>query len=590
MMKSRSAILWIAAGGACLAILLLAMEVRRRNIPKLPAEGAYKNLPASFAVALQAGRTRVRDGGYLSSDVRALAHLYQANRLNDEAGACYDILRGSQDGLIAQDHYYLADIAQYRGDLERAQAELLAVTRSAPEYLPAHLALAEVLFKSGRTDDAEKEYKAILSLETNQPQAMFGLARVELLRGSDEAAISRLEALLSVHPEMTPAAALLAQVFNRRGEEKRAAAMTQWSRQRHEPVPEDPWMDSLLADCYDVQRLSLKFEEYFASGQIALAVPLLKRVEDLDPGSPIPQLLRGWTAAQAHNETEAVRQYSMALEKGGDPEKICPLIVHSLFAVGKVQEAAALMADYYAKKPDSVPILIAYSEVALRQGDTSRARVLLEKVVDKEPFLYSANMNLARILWASGDRDQAAKCLERVARTSASDVPSRALLGEYYLGKSDPSSAIGPLEQAEALVSPRSPEQRSLTPMLYSAYLEAGSADEEKEHTADAVARYDKAILLEPENPAGYARKAVACARSRQFAAAAEALRKIESLQPSNPTVYLSLGDVLYQGGDRDQARLNWQKALALTAAASTDLRNALAQRLDGPITDETFR
>jgi Flp pilus assembly protein TadD len=590
MMKSRSAILWIAGGGACLAAFFVTVEARRRNVPKLPAESAYKNLPAAFGAAIHAARARAQNGGYLSDDLRALAHLYQANRLNDEAAACYEMLRTRQDGLIAQDHYYLADIDQYKGDLGRAEAELRLVITSAPEYLPAHLALGDVLFKSGRTNDAETEYKTILALEPNQPQAMFGLARVDLLRGGDDAAVSRLETLLTVHPEMTPAAALLAQVFNRRGDEKRAAAMTQWSRQQHEPVPEDPWMDSMLADCYDVQRLGLKFEEYFASGQIALAVPLLKRVEELDPKSPIPQLLRGWSQAQAHNDMEAVRQYSMALEKGGDPEKICPYIVQSLLTVGRVQEAASLMAEYYAKKPDSVPILIAYSEVALRQGDNAKARVLLLRVVEKEPFLRSANMNLARILWASGDRDEAAKCLERVARASASDLPSRALLGEYYLGKSDPASAIGPLEQAEALVSPQTPEHRNLAPLLYSAYLEAGREDEGKGHIADAVARYDKAILLEPGDAAAYARKAIACAQSRQFDAAAAALLKIESLQPGNPTVYLSLGDVLYQGGDKEQARLNWQKALALTSPGNTELRNALGQRLDGPVTEETFR
>lgn len=250
-------------------------------------------------------------------------------------------------------------------------------------------------------------------------------------------------------------------MFDRRGETVRANAMRQWSRQKPEPVPDDPWMDALLADCYDVQRLALKFEEYYTSGDIDLAVPLLRRVEELDPKSPIPQLLRGWSQARDHNDAEAVREYRSALDKGGDPEKICPYMVQSLLALGRVSDAAALMAEFQAKKPDSIPILIAYSQVAVRQGDKALAKTLLAKVVEREPYLTSANMSLASMLWASGDRDGAARCLERVVQVDANDVASRALLGEYYLGKVDPVPAIPLLEQALALSHADSPAQKT---------------------------------------------------------------------------------------------------------------------------------
>jgi tetratricopeptide (TPR) repeat protein len=583
-------ILWIAVCGACLAVAVASVLIARRRAMKVPGEASYPNQPALFNEALKAAQGTVRSGGFEPDDVRGLAHLYQANRLNDEARACYDILRGAGGGLTARDHYYLADIAAYQGDLDRAQAELRDVLKMDPQYLPARLALSDALFKSGRPDAAAGEYQAILAIFPNQPQAMFGMARVELLSGNDDAAIARLGALMTAHPEMTSGAGLLAQIFDRKGDAARATAMRRWSRQKPEPLPEDPWMDALLADSYDIQRLSLKFEEYFTSGQVALAVPLLKRVEELDPGSPIPQLLRGWTQARDHNDAEAVREYLMALEKGADPEKICPYVVQSLLAVGKVSDAAALMAQYYAKKPDSVPIMIAYSDVAVRQGDKALAKTLLEKVVEKEPFLASANLSLASVFWATGERDEAARCLERVVQVSANDVASRALLSEYYLGKRDPLPAIPLLEEALALQQGDPAVQNNLTYMLFTAYILAGGGEEKKGQLADAVAKYyDKAILLVPANPNGYARKASACAQLGKFGDAAEALEKLASLQPGNPTVYLSLGDVLYRGGDKDQARINWQKALSLTAAGNSDLRDAIGQRLNGPITEATF-
>jgi tetratricopeptide (TPR) repeat protein len=260
-------------------------------------------------------------------------------------------------------------------------------------------------------------------------------------------------------------------------------------------------------------------------------------------------------------------------------------------ALGRVSEAADLAAGFYAKKPDSIPILISYSEVALKEGDKAMAKTLLARVVEKEPYLTSANMSLASLLWESGDRDGASKCLERVVQVSANDVASRALLGEYYLGKLDPVPAIPPLEQALALAHSDTPIQKNLTEMLFTAYIEAGSAEQETGQLSDAVTRYfDKAILLVPTNPNGYARKASACALLGQFGKAAEALQKLQSLQPRNPTVCLSLGDVYYQSGDRQEATRDWQRALELTRAGDVELRNAINARLSGPITDATFK
>jgi tetratricopeptide (TPR) repeat protein len=554
-------------------------------------DAAYGNLPPAFARALQSARDRAHGGGHSADDIRALAHLYHANRLYDEARASYELLAAEPGGLDAQDHYYLADIAQYQGDLDRAEAELRSVFRTAPDYLPARLALGNVLFKEGQAEDSKKEYTDVLASDADQPQAMFALAKIELLEGDDDAAVARLNALMSSHPEMTSGAGLFAQILDRRGDKVRMAEMTLVSRQRPEPEPADPWLDALLADCYDKQSLGLKFEEYYTCGEIDRAVPLLGRFEELDPKSPIPNLLRGVMQSRIHDDAGAVREYREALDKGGDPEKICPYIAQSMFALGQNSEAAELLARYYALKPDSIPILTAYADAAVKLGNTELARTLLAKVLDKEPYLVAQNMSLARILWTAGDRDQAAKYLEQAAKGTANDVLSRSFLAEYYLGKGDPLSAIAPLEQALASGNLQAATLQKLTAMLVAAYLLAGGAEEEKGHYDVAVSDYyEKAIRVAPGNPSGYARKARACARAGQFRGAADALEKLASLQARNPTVFLSLGDVRYQAGERDEARRDWQKALELAPDGDTLLREAISLRLTGPITEETFK
>jgi predicted Zn-dependent protease len=346
-MRRRRTVLWVAVCAAALGLASVYPLVRLSRRPRLPAPAVYGNLPAQFNRALQGARARADSEGRDAASVRDLAHIYQANRLFLEAQACFGVIAAAPDGLTAPDHYCLAAIALDESDLAKAQAELRATLLAEPGYVPARLALADALFKGGLADEAEKEYAAVLAKEPDQPQASFGMARVELQKGDDDGALARLRSLIARHPESASASALLAQILDRRGDADGAAAMRQLSRQTHEPVPPDPWMKFMLVDCYDLQRLGIAFEEYRLSGQMDEALPLLDRLEELDPGGWIPPMLHGWSQKEAGHYPEAVQEYRTALKRGGDPERICPLLVAALLTEGKAEDAAALLADYH---------------------------------------------------------------------------------------------------------------------------------------------------------------------------------------------------------------------------------------------------
>ena len=589
-MQRRQLIFWGLIGSAVIALSAVFLAPKSTVRSSLPAAAHYDKLPEKFNQALQSARTAVAANGHDWDAVRKLARLYQANRLYAEARACYQMIALSATGLTARDHYYLADIAQNENDLAGAQAELRAVLKLEPNYVPARLGLAETMFKSGREDDAAKEYAAVLAIEPTQPQASLGLVRLALQRGDDDAAVARLEELMASHPEATAGAALFAQILERRGETERATAMTLWSRQKHEPALIDPWLNAMQVDCYDPLRLALLFEEFLAAGQLTEALPFLDRIEELDPKSWTPQLLRGWSQERAGHHREAVEAYRLALKKGGNPERICPLLTTSLLAVPDLPEAARMLAEYYGKLPESVPLLLSYTEVAVRLGDEKLARTLLAKLLELDPYLYTPNMSLAKILWTAGERDAAVQCLLRIVKVFPVDVASRGLLGQYYLEKADAAPAIRPLEEALAHVPPQTPAQERLTAMLGKAYLLVGNAAAEQGRFGEAVDYADKAIRLFPSELQAYALKANGCIQLFQYQRAAEALVAMAALEPQNPTILLSLGDVAYQDGKADQARGYWEKAGPLVAAGDAELRAALDLRLSGHITAETFK
>ena len=468
----------------------------RTRGPDLPPLKHYSALPAQFADALQKARASLH--GYDPDGFRALARLYQANRLYPECRACYRVIAARGEGLSAQDHYYLAAIFLDEGDLEAAQPDLRATIESQPTYLPARNLLAEALFKTGEPEKAGEEYEAILRIEPHNASALVGLSRIKLQRGDDEGAVTLLREAVAHHPDSTSAASLLAQIQGRRGFADEAAAMTALSQQVHEPVPPDPWMKALLADCYDLQHLSLTFEAYRLAGQLDEALPLLGRLEELDPNGWMPRMMHGWSEREAGHYEKAVDQFQLALTDG-DRENL-PMLAATRILMGRPADAEyTMLSKYHAILPNSMPILLSYSEVAVRMRDNVLARKLLSEALLKEPNLYLPNMSMAQILWTSGQRDAAAQLLQRVAKMFTSDVDSRGLLGQYYMEKSDPWSAIIPLEQAHSLDSKNS----RLKAMLNTAYLAAGSMEASRGHLAQAASYSDKAIQLVPDGIGG---------------------------------------------------------------------------------------
>jgi tetratricopeptide (TPR) repeat protein len=126
--------------------------------------------------------------------------------------------------------------------------------------------------------------------------------------------------------------------------------------------------------------------------------------------------------------------------------------------------------------------------------------------------------------------------------------------------------------------------------MLANACLQIANADLEKADFSRAIAYYNKTIGLAPTELGAYLGKANACVQLKDFAQAAEVLEKMASLQPENPTVFLSLGDVLYQSGDPVGAKQQWQRALPLLASDDVELRQALDRRLSGNLSPDDFR
>lgn len=583
--------IWTSGLGVALALLLtvflslrLADDEHLAHLP--PSED--EELPAALRERIHAAREAVSESSGESTAVRELARLYYANHRYAEARLCFKMLASTSSGLTAQDRYHLANIALHLGDLAQAQSELEIVLEQEPGYLPARVALGLALLKSGQAERAANEFTAVLAREPRHIEATVNLARLDLQRGDESSAMKRLEQLITARPESTSAIALLAQLAERHGETDRAVALRERSQQRPEPIAPDPWMAELDAHVYDLRLLGLRFEELSQAGESERARTFLRRMEEIEPGSPFVPLLQAAVAARGRRHEEAVSHLRTALARGGDPEKICPVLVTSLLALGQTEAALSLMADYYAKLPTSVPVLVSYAEVLATQKDRPEARQILTQALERQPYLVSQGMALAEILWADGEYDSAAGYLQRVAQVDAEHLASRALLAEYSLQQSDHAAALGWLEQVQAL-SPADPEIRQrLAALRFAAHVFVAQRALSEGDAQRALRHFDQAATVSPDEPQVHAARAQLLTQLGDYNRAAEALEKLAELQPDNPTVLLSLGDLRQRQGRVDLAIRHWTAARDLVAPDDHRLRAAVDQRFDPVTTSDT--
>src|SRR5687767_3891107 len=100
----------IAAVAVAFALNGRRPELKSGSGPQLPVVTAYNSLPPVFNQRLERLHADFRSRPNDAERARKLARLYHANGLYHEARECCRFIAATSAGLVARDHYYLADI------------------------------------------------------------------------------------------------------------------------------------------------------------------------------------------------------------------------------------------------------------------------------------------------------------------------------------------------------------------------------------------------------------------------------------------------------------------------------------------------
>ncbi|MBD5778071.1 tetratricopeptide repeat protein [Pelagicoccus sp. NFK12] len=503
-----------------------------------------------------------------------LAGLYHINGFNVEALACYKIALSESDVAADILLYRRADLASQMGDFAMARTSLFDCLEKTPDYLPARLKLAELEYKSGDADHALQRYRSILDSHKTQPQALLAIARDQLRENDVQESIVTLKKLVLANPGFSDGFSLLSQALERVGQGQLAAEIRE-SAPRQKPSPlEDPWLDSLMSDCYDSQRLGFAFENHLKAGELDRALELVDRMEAIRPNDPHAYQQRGYAFYQVGRYADAAEAYEQALENGGDPSTVRYFLADSLAKAGLGKRAESVVLEEINRTGGDADILVLMASLAGERGSAEQKK-WLEKALAMDPYHVEGNREISRLYWSLGKRNESVEALQKLRQLLTQDIASRVMIGRYALELDRPEDAIDPLQEAVEI----DPKNQDASALLALACLRTGNEEARAGAFDSAISFYDRAIDVSADGEEAYLNKVQLCLKLERFDLAEATVADLIERRPDDPVLYVSLGDVRMASGDLEGAIASWKEAM-VRSEGNRELRRVIEQRL----------
>lgn len=239
-----------------------------------------------------------------SSPALTLDEAYMANvlvllsRLQSDG---VDSTRGYVDGLLderpndAGTHMLAAIFHQLTGQVDSARGELERAVEIDGTFLPARLAMAQLLASEGRASEAEAQLREIIGIDSGHVAALMALAQLAAQRGDAAAAESYLVQAADGSESAAPRLAL-ARLYAVQGDVERAGAQADLAAELSPSQPELTSTRGMIA---------------LAAGDVEEAVELLRAARAEAPNQPRVALLLAQAQA-ADGDLEGARDTLVA--------------------------------------------------------------------------------------------------------------------------------------------------------------------------------------------------------------------------------------------------------------------------------------
>lgn len=526
---------------------------------------------------------------------------------------CGEVIKPSIH-IVRQDaaaHFQNGKAALTRGHLEEARREFAQAVKKNPEFGEAYLELGKTELSLGLFEEAHDHLEISLNYLNSRYEPLMNLADLFQQADQPEDVVACLVEVLEEYPRETNVRCRLALLYSQLGQTSRALACYRKALQ-YEP-------NNLPAN----RQIGLLFA---AEGAEDEAIHYLEIVCRLDPGDGHIRALLGKLYASRGQYRQAEDSFERALElRPKDPD--LRVEMSDLYRKqGRLDRASAVLQKTLSKAHGHLGASRMLAEVKIDSGDLAGAQHCLQEAIKYHPEDDRLHRKLGEVCLMLGQLDGALESFERVVELRPDCAQMRNQLGRLYLKKNYDEESIVEYKEAVNL-HPLEPSYREDLGMAYYVsgklpeaaaelhkatrldaknadyfkalgfiYDEMGQPDQAVEHfkyslhldpgdsrTLAALARarmsqglangaidlYRKAIMLEPGLNLLHLNLARALAAAGRNQEAIQAFRdfaasvgeKADSQMISS--VFIEMGDTLFQSGDTGQAAEVFQAALA---------------------------
>ena len=464
--------------------------------------------------------------------------LYGKNQLSDALAAYRKAVEVKPDFLAGQ--AAVITVLLQQGNLADAATQTEQLKKFAPnhpqtKYLQAQLAFQKKDFKSAR----ELVLLALKDAPTNiQGLQLAGAAELQL--NSLVQAEGYLSKALQAAPTLVLARRLLVVTYLRSGQPEKAMATLLPGLNRQNV---DPELLSVAGEVYLQSGDVKKAEEYFAKasqqapkdgrkrtslalthlmrGQADAAFEELQNIATSDPGTTADLALI--SAHLGRREFDKALKAIDGLEKKQPGKPLAAnLRARTLLAKGDAAGARKSFEHALTIDPAYFPAVAGLAGLDMTDKKPDDARKRFEAVLAKDPKNGQALLALAELAARSDAApDEVAKLIGNAVTANPADLRPRLLLIDFYLQNKNVKQASSAAQNAVAAL-PDSPEA-----------LEAlGRTQQASAEFNQAIATYNKLIVMQPLSPQPHLRLAGVHIAEKNKDAAVQSLRKALAVKP----------------------------------------------------------
>lgn len=332
--------------------------------------------------------------------------------------------------------YRLGHAARSLGDSATAAAAWGRALKQRPDYLPAHVQLAELALAEGDLETATAHLQAAAELAGDHPRVLVGRGEVALQQGDGDGALRLFTAAVKARPESRRARYGLGLAYRGLGKMREA----QQQLVAAQGADQDP--------------------------SLGLDDPLLTAIGQSDTSTM--RLWRQGRAALADGRPEvAVRAFEEALLAAPDRVDYRVDLGTALVEAGRIEEAAAVYRQALSQDSGHDGARIALATLYTRDQRYGEAEAELRTVLEQHPRHPAAHLRLAHLLRLREDLASAVEHYEIALEIDPRNESARFWRAWTLHLRGDSDAALAALENDLALLPGR--------PMLLSLKARLGS-------------------------------------------------------------------------------------------------------------------